>query len=686
MLALSCGPAVVTWDCGSGPSHVRVDPNSDEGSTASSSCRIFHPHGRNSANVVTSLTWNHNEQVLATCSSSTSTDDEANVALVHAESGTNLETLSNFFPTGGGGGKSRSSTNTANNRAGIPAAATGLGFGGKSRYLVVSDASGCASVWDLKKTARVRTFRVPQPPSSASAFRGPICTAGAIDPSDTFVAAASGWDTDGALRLYRLREGKLAATLRDARGESGSTTEWDGHGGISAMEFSPLDKSMVSVGTRDGSILLWDVQATAKAEESRGNSSTSPSENSKMAIPPIIRLTQRHAGEVTDIAFSPMNKVLLASSSVDGTVSFHDTKMSRTIQSFRPPANENVVSSSSGASSAVMSVSFASDGVTCAAGTADGRALIYDLRNVKSGPLSTLEFVAAWSNGESLAVSPVLNARFTSLGPVSSPVITSPVAAAAERNEEAMTPIAAAKSTAPATGFEDPVQADEDPSHDQTPQREDRVLPSTTAISAVHEREGKALSSSQRPGPVNNGAPSSDNTAAATNSGKVCFAPDSSNVAAGKKNEGEKKSSTKEIPTTKHSATSVDRTNDVGAMAEKSLESLLSKLSASSINDAASASTKDRYTAPNNISSGPDLTVNKLVLRRMIQDEIDDLREEMENSISNVHVDMLRQFQRQSTEMQAMFQQQAWAIEELMEENRLLREENERLKLPVYEY
>ena len=152
------------------------------------------------------------------------------------------------------------------------------------------------------------------------------------------------------------------------------------------------------------------------------------------------------------------------------------------------------------------------------------------------------------------------------------------------------------------------------------------------------------------------------------------------------KDEEEKKSSAEEIATTKDSDTSVDQTNDVGTMAEKSLESLLSKLSASSTNDATSAGTKDTGAgaAPANVSSGPDLTVNKLVLRRIIQDEVDDLREEMEMSISNVHVDMLRQFQRQSTEMQTMFQQQARAIEELMEQNRLLREENERLKLPVY--
>ena len=151
-------------------------------------------------------------------------------------------------------------------------------------------------------------------------------------------------------------------------------------------------------------------------------------------------------------------------------------------------------------------------------------------------------------------------------------------------------------------------------------------------------------------------------------------------------NEEEKKSSTGDTSVTKFSADSVvEQGNDVGAMAEKSLESLLSKLSASSTNNVPSVraiAADDDVVA--RVSDGPDLTVNKLVLRRMIQDEIDDLREEMASSISNVHVDMLRQFQRQSSEMQAMFQRQAQAVEELMEQNRLLREENERLNLPVY--
>jgi hypothetical protein len=338
-------------------------------------------------------------------------------------------------------------------------------------------------------------------------------------------------------------------------------------------------------------------------------------------------MAQRHGGEVTGIAFSPINTVLLASSSADGTVAFHDTKMCRTIQSFRPPVNESVVSSGSSASSAVMSVSFASDGVTCAAGTADGRALIYDLRNIRAGPLSTLEFVPKGSDEASLQVPPVLNLSFTSFGAASSLVISAPVTA--ERNEEA--PIMTAASIDPPK-FEQPVKVDE---------------------AAAHKATTEPTSSSRKPRHTN---------------------------------EEEKKSSTGDTSVTNFSADSVEKGNDdVGAMAEKSLESLLSKLSASSTNNVPSvrAIAADDDVAAR-VSDGPDLAVNKLVLRRMIQDEIDDLREEMASSISNVHVDMLRQFQRQSSEMEAMFQRQARAVEDLLEQNRLLREENERLKLPVY--
>ena len=165
---------------------------------------------------------------------------------------------------------------------------------------MVGDASGCACVWDLEKTARLRTFRLPPPPGGGSASNvsarrmAPLhvqgCTAARIDPTDTFVAGpASG--TDGAVRLYKLREGKLAATLRDIDTDN---NEWEGHGGVSvgAIDFSPLDSSRVAVGQEMSTCLGY-----------AGSNFVGSSHQRRKAVPPTLRLTRRHDDAVTGIAF-----------------------------------------------------------------------------------------------------------------------------------------------------------------------------------------------------------------------------------------------------------------------------------------------------------------------------------------------------------------------------------------------
>jgi len=64
----------------------------------------------------------------------------------------------------------------------------------------------------------------------------------------------------------------------------------------------------------------------------------------------------------------------------------------------------------------------------------------------------------------------------------------------------------------------------------------------------------------------------------------------------------------------------------------------------------------------------------------MVNDAIDVLRDDVEISLRNLHVDMIRQFQAQSDEINKLLQQQKTALEGVMNENKSLREENERLK------
>ena len=64
----------------------------------------------------------------------------------------------------------------------------------------------------------------------------------------------------------------------------------------------------------------------------------------------------------------------------------------------------------------------------------------------------------------------------------------------------------------------------------------------------------------------------------------------------------------------------------------------------------------------------------------MVNDVIDNLRDDVEVSLRNLHVDMLRQFQNQSDEINSLFQMQKSTMQALIDENQSLREENERLK------
>jgi hypothetical protein len=65
----------------------------------------------------------------------------------------------------------------------------------------------------------------------------------------------------------------------------------------------------------------------------------------------------------------------------------------------------------------------------------------------------------------------------------------------------------------------------------------------------------------------------------------------------------------------------------------------------------------------------------KSALREMIQEEMEAIRDDMEEAMRNLHVDLLRQLQLQSQEYSNL-------ISNLKEENEKLREENELLKQP----
>ena len=67
-------------------------------------------------------------------------------------------------------------------------------------------------------------------------------------------------------------------------------------------------------------------------------------------------------------------------------------------------------------------------------------------------------------------------------------------------------------------------------------------------------------------------------------------------------------------------------------------------------------------------------------VQEIVEDVVDALRDDLEESIQNLHTDCLRQFQRQSEEIVALLEKQRHDTREILEENRKLREENDSLR------
>ncbi len=338
--------------------------------------------------------------VLATCSNinplSTAIQDfdrtNDDIALTLYSSQTTLECFSNSKRTTSGNANS-------NHRQ-----TTSISFGGsnaKSRYVCVSDNGGYISVWDMKKrpVKRVRCFKL----QSRDDYGNNIvmgCSKACMDRSDTFVIGlhgdlASSISTTATnkntttsskyvtLDLFHLKNGNLVSSLQD-----------DGtHGGSSnCFHFSHLDPNQLVVGTKNGSLLLWDISSTT----SQSTSSTTTTSTSS----PIITLECKHSNHVTDVAFSPMNKVLAASCSLDGYIMFHDVQSKKIIQTLKPSTSSSSSYSTSGRgrnvsdvdkyNGGLTSLAFDANGYTWAVGTNHGHVLNYDLRQVSAGPLSTL--------------------------------------------------------------------------------------------------------------------------------------------------------------------------------------------------------------------------------------------------------------------------------------------------------
>lgn len=296
-LVIASGSHVTTWDC----------------LTSQEQGQTLYPHV---GHPVADAAWNHNAQVLATVSAvSTDIESHNNVVLTAAETGTRLDSFQH--------------NQNWNRPAGV---GTSVAFGGKSRYLAVGDDSGAVCLWDLKKRSRVRQFF----------HEGYASRQVSVDPTDSLVLSLS----RAVLSVYDLRAGTLSTTI-ETQGKDTLFTKY---------HTSSLATNKTAIGTKDGSVLIYDIQSIARNT-------------------PLLTLDRRQSKEVTGVSFSAVNSQLLGASSADGTLKFFDIRSGETIQEL------------ASLSSPVTSFSMHAGGVNCAIGSESGEVLVYDLR--QSAPLAS---------------------------------------------------------------------------------------------------------------------------------------------------------------------------------------------------------------------------------------------------------------------------------------------------------
>ena len=122
------------------------------------------------------------------------------------------------------------------------------------------------------------------------------------------------------------------------------------------MKFSAVKSSILAAGFDNGKIIIWDVQSITKKAE-----------------------LQAHSSQCSQLAFSPVNNLLLTSCGYDGKIQFFDIATQKNVKTIITKA-ENVVA-------ALTSIAFCHDGHTIAVGTVTGKIFINNLKDKSRGQI-----------------------------------------------------------------------------------------------------------------------------------------------------------------------------------------------------------------------------------------------------------------------------------------------------------
>jgi WD40 repeat protein len=276
-LAIASGSSVTVWNC--------------HGNNTEKDVTTFDPFLPNDPSVV-DLVWNHTGKVMC-CVVETQSIDNDIIALLSAQSGRLLSSFGKQTPIQG---------------------SLAAAFGGKSRYLCMGTADGGVLIWDLKKQAQTRRFKISSP-----------CLQVCLDPTDVFVFALGEWN----LSVYRLREARLVAEIQPPNDDNGDNDDNDdataGYGRSTQPMLSCFDTSsqapyLTAVGSQDGRVWIYDLSTITMASNLHTASSGS-------GTPPLKEWTLSNVPIVKLDFVGALNRLVVASENHIGVYEYQSCKL-----------------------------------------------------------------------------------------------------------------------------------------------------------------------------------------------------------------------------------------------------------------------------------------------------------------------------------------------------------------------
>jgi len=345
--------------------------------------------------------------------------------------------------------------------------------------------------------------------------------------------------------------------------------------------------------------------------------------------PSLMTLKERHNEAVTDLSFLPLSQALVASCSMDKTIVFHDYNSSKIVEVIRPQVG-------------LQSLAFNADGSCLAVGTECGLVYVYDMRQVGIGPLCemdvSIEGTPSYSV-KSLHFSSSTGSSSNAQGPKkfqTDETIPSLGVKATPTSESTLTPSCHQNETE--TKYIAPTPDSSNLVRDLFVTKEIDSASQQSQLNSQTFSERKLFTRQTDTSPQQT----------------LSFTNTDSRLRRGLTSEN--KSSQKNFGHV------IQTMNGIIKKKEFLTESSLAKADEALFDDL-------EY-----------MKIKKNELKKIVEDSVEVLREDIEESIRNLHCDCLRQFQSQSEEMTIMFEKQRNEIAQLLKNNLALEEENRKLR------